>query len=58
MLVLWGTRGVVGRLYEPLALWRRNARRRSKAQALAAGHFIPEELPDETARACAPSCAR
>ena len=22
LLVLWGTRGVVGRLYDPLALWR------------------------------------
>ncbi len=48
MLVLWGERGVVGRLYDPLALWRARCAAPVVGQALPAGHFIPEELPDET----------
>ncbi len=48
MLVLWGTRGVIGRLYEPLDLWRAQCAATVEGEALAAGHFIPEELPDDT----------
>lgn len=48
MLVLWGTRGVVGRLYDPLALWRAQCVTTVAGEALAAGHFIAEELPDDT----------
>jgi haloacetate dehalogenase len=50
-LVLWGARGVVARLFEPLALWQARCAGRVTGQALPAGHFIPEELPDETAAA-------
>ncbi|MEO8310272.1 MAG: alpha/beta hydrolase [Caldimonas sp.] len=46
-LVLWGTRGVVDRLYDPLALWRAQCAATVEGEALAAGHFIPEELPDD-----------
>jgi haloacetate dehalogenase len=49
LLVLWGTRGVVGRLYEPLALWRAQCSAIATGQSLDAGHFLAEELPDETA---------
>jgi len=49
MLVLWGTRGVVGRLYDPLALWRAQCAAPVEGSAMEAGHFIPEELPDDTA---------
>ena len=48
MLVLWGERGVVGRLYDPLALWRAQCAASVRGHAMAAGHFIPEELPVET----------
>ena len=48
MLVLWGTRGVVGRLYDPPALWRAQCAATVDGAALEAGHFIPEELPAET----------
>jgi haloacetate dehalogenase len=51
MLVLWGTRGVVHRLFDPLALWQAQCSGLVSGQALAAGHFIPEELPAETAAA-------
>jgi haloacetate dehalogenase len=49
MLVLWGQRGVVQRLFDPLALWRAQCSERVEGHAMAAGHFIPEELPAETA---------
>ena len=48
-LVLWGARGVVGRLYEPLALWQAQCERPVIGDALDAGHFIAEERPDDTA---------
>jgi len=47
-LALWGTRGVVGRLYDPLALWQAQCAATVEGRALEAGHFIPEELPDDT----------
>ena len=49
LLVLCGERGIVQRLFDPLALWRAQATGRVDGAALPAGHFIPEELPDETA---------
>ena len=51
LLVLWGERGVVGKLFDPLALWRAQCSAEVSGHALPAGHFIPEELPAETARA-------
>lgn len=50
-LVLWGERGLVHRLFQPLALWQAQCEGRVTGQALPAGHFIPEELPRETADA-------
>jgi haloacetate dehalogenase len=51
--VLWGERGVVARLYTPLALWQAQCAGTVEGRALPAGHFIPEELPAETAEAIA-----
>jgi len=45
LLVLWGSRGVIDKLYDPLALWRAQCAGRVQGQALPSGHFIPEELP-------------
>lgn len=50
-LVLWGERGVVNRLFKPLELWQAQCSATVSGQLLAAGHFIPEELPAETAAA-------
>ena len=47
--VIWGARGVVGRLYDPLALWRAQCSGRVDGAAVDAGHFIPEERPEDTA---------
>jgi haloacetate dehalogenase len=51
MLVLWGERGVVNKLFQPLALWQAQCAGTVTGQAMAAGHFIPEELPVETSNA-------
>ena len=52
-LVLWGERGVVNRLFQPLALWQVQCSARVSGQAVPAGHFIPEELPELTAQSLA-----
>ena len=51
MLVLWGERGVVNRLFRPLELWQAQCAGRVTGQAVPAGHFIPEELSELTAQA-------
>ena len=51
MLVLWGAHGVVQRLFDPMALWQAQCSAKVTGQALPAGHFIPEELPEATASA-------
>jgi haloacetate dehalogenase len=48
-LVLWGARGVVQRLFKPLTLWQAQCAGTVSGQAMNAGHYIPEELPQETA---------
>jgi haloacetate dehalogenase len=48
-LVLWGTRGIVELLFEPLALWQAQCARTVHGKAMPAGHFIPEEMPDAVA---------
>ena len=42
--VLWGARGVVGRCFDVMALWREAALDASGA-ALDCGHYIAEEDP-------------
>jgi haloacetate dehalogenase len=48
-LVLWGARGVVQRLFDPLTLWQAQCAGLVSGQTLPAGHYIPEEMPQETA---------
>ncbi len=47
LLVLWGAEGVVGKMFDALALWRENATD-VHGRALPCGHFLPEEAPRET----------
>ena len=49
-LILWGARGVVGRVFQPLDTWR-DLVEHPTGQAIDCGHFIPEEQPAETLRA-------
>ena len=47
--VLWGTRGVIERFYDPLALWQQQSALPVTGRAMQGGHFLPEELPEQTA---------
>jgi haloacetate dehalogenase len=47
LLALWDPGGAVASWYDPLEIWRRWADDVSGA-AVGAGHFLPEEAPDET----------
>jgi len=51
LLVLWGERGVVNKFFRPIELWQAQCAGTVSGQAMAAGHFIPEELPQSTATA-------
>ena len=46
LLVLWGARGAMGALYDVEAIWKTRGTD-VRGKALAAGHWIPEELPDQ-----------
>ena len=47
MLVLWGAEGFVGRAYDVPEVWNAYAVN-VRGQALGCGHFLAEELPDDT----------
>jgi haloacetate dehalogenase len=49
LLVLWGSKGFVGRSYDVPALWREKALDVS-GKGLPCGHFLPEEQADEVVR--------
>ena len=51
LLVLWGQRGLIEKMFKPLALWQEQCAGHVSGQALPSGHFIPEELHRETADA-------
>ena len=48
--ILWGEKGLVGRGYDTLAVWRDYAEN-VVGQSVPSGHFLPEEAPDETLQA-------
>lgn len=50
-LLLWGTRGVVHRLFDPMALWQAQCEPPVRGQALDCGHFLPEEQHAAVAQA-------
>jgi haloacetate dehalogenase len=47
LLVLWGERSTVGRLYDVMKVWREHAVD-VRGKALPARHFLPEEVPEQT----------
>lgn len=58
LLVLWGARGLVGRTYDVLGVWRRYSHdeARVSGHALPCGHFLPEEQPEAVAAELARFC--
>jgi haloacetate dehalogenase len=53
LLALWSARGYVGRTQDVLQVWREYATD-VHGQSLPCGHFLPEEMPDETYAALRP----
>ena len=51
LLVMWGLRGVVQALFDPVALWQAQCARPVQALPLPCGHYLPEEQPDAVADA-------
>ena len=49
MLALWGAKGVVNRLFDPLRDWGAVAAD-VRGKALPSGHYLAEEVPEETMR--------
>jgi haloacetate dehalogenase len=49
LLALWGAKGAMGRLYNVIATWQERASN-VNSKALAGGHWLPEEVPDEVYR--------
>ncbi|MFO1119241.1 MAG: alpha/beta hydrolase [Rhodospirillales bacterium] len=47
LLALWAEKGLMHRHYDVLATWRKRAKD-VRGRALACGHFLPEEQPEET----------
>lgn len=43
---LWGERGVVHKLFTPLADWQARTRLPVTGRAIPSGHYIAEEVPD------------
>jgi haloacetate dehalogenase len=52
LLVLWGENGIIGKVFDPLLLWRERASDVT-GHALPGGHYLAEECPDLVARAFA-----
>jgi haloacetate dehalogenase len=46
LLVLWGAKGTVGKLWDVLGTWRPKTQAALEGQALPCGHLIPEEQPE------------
>ncbi|MBV9078329.1 MAG: alpha/beta hydrolase [Methylobacteriaceae bacterium] len=46
VLILWGERGMIGRWYDPPALWRAYSEGEVTGGPLPAGHYIAEEDPE------------
>lgn len=50
VLGLWGSKGLVGRTYDVLEIWRAWAKD-VRGQPIEGGHFLPEQAPEETLKA-------
>ncbi|WP_439541526.1 alpha/beta fold hydrolase [Hyphomicrobium sp.] len=51
LLALWGGRGIVGRTFDVLGIWRARSASTVTGHAVDCGHFLPEEAPEETLKA-------
>lgn len=49
--ILWGKRGLVNNLYDPLAVWRPYCSGTLTGQSIPSGHYLAEEAPEATLHA-------
>jgi haloacetate dehalogenase len=47
LLILWGEKGIIGRKYNVLEIWKKRAID-VRGKAINCGHFLPEEVPEAT----------
>jgi haloacetate dehalogenase len=47
LLVLWGEKGKIGQWYDPLPIWQDYCNNRVSGRALATGHYLAEEAPQQ-----------
>jgi haloacetate dehalogenase len=47
MLVLWGSKGKIGKWYEPLSIWRQYCAAEVTGSPVNSGHYLAEEAPGE-----------
>jgi haloacetate dehalogenase len=47
VLALWGAKGVIGKLWNVLEVWRQHANAPVEGRAFDCGHFLAEERPEE-----------
>ena len=50
ILVLWGKKGTIEKLYDPIKIWK-NWATNVTGFSLNCGHFLPEEKPRDTLKA-------
>ncbi|MEM9970180.1 MAG: alpha/beta hydrolase [Pseudomonadota bacterium] len=46
LLVLWGSQGIIGKFYDPVALWQKYCDGPVTGAAVDAGHYLAEEAPE------------
>lgn len=46
VLVIWGEKGIIGKLYDPLALWQAQSAQPVTGGSVPAGHYVAEEAPE------------
>ena len=46
--VLWGNKGVVGKQFNSIKIWKKYTKKKVYGSSINSGHFIPEQNPKET----------
>lgn len=48
--ILWGSKGLVGKMFDPIEEWQKVTSGKVTGEAVECGHYIPEEAPETTIR--------
>ena len=57
-LILWGEAGIPSEGGDPMQIWRESFAPQAEGRAIASGHFLPEENPQDTLAAIKPFLAK